>query len=564
MKRSKLKSVSLLLVLALIFSMVLTACSDGNQSNNNQSTSTASTATKTAEATATAAPVETKPAEKVTLTWFGTDSGCPIPAGVDANDNEFINIVKNYANVNLKMEIVPLADFQTKCNLLLASGNYPDLLHTAYNENISKVEEEGAFLDLKSYYEKSDLVKRWIPEKNFEYTKTKDGKYYYIPMSQAKTPQGRYVLTRYDLIEKYNNGVFPTTVEEWADYARKIKKELPASVPISSWAPGSMIFVYNMEFWAWFGVDPNYTHTRIVNGVVTPDVYLPEYKEALIFNKKLYDEGLISPTFATNKDFAQYQADLTNNNTIMWTDGADQINGYSSYYQAKGFKIVFAPQLKQYPSVVSNPEKNVPAAFNAYASNGLDTGHRVHISAKSKYPEQAWKVIEGLCQDELYEAIFWGKEGSEYVMKDGKRFLVPIKYNDPSRTWSLHLAMIMGFSAGLDAKDAQMAITLNNQELCDKMVASRAGLHDIAQSIGTSVAFWSYASEKEMSKYEEAGAFVTSLTSKFIMGKIDMAGFDKGIEEFRSKYQFIFDDRTKALQEHKNEFLERGGISANW
>ncbi|MEN6315824.1 MAG: extracellular solute-binding protein [Clostridiaceae bacterium] len=561
MKRSKLKSVSLLLVLALLFSMVLTACSDDNQSNNTQSTSTASPAANATPSPTAAA--EPKAEERVTLTWFGTDSGCGIPAGIDVNDNEFINIVKDYANVNLKMEIVPLADFQTKCNLLLASGNYPDLLHTAYNENIQKVEDEGAFLDLKSYYDKSDAVKKWIPEANFEYTKTSEGKYYYIPMSQAKTPQGRGVIARLDLIEKYNSGVMPTTVEEWADYARKVKKELPTSVPISSWSPGSMIFAYNMEFWAWFGVDPNYTHTRIVNGVVTPDVYLPEYKEALIFNKKLYDDGLISPTFATNKDYAQYSADITNNNTIMWTDGADQISGYATYYPQKGFKLVFAPELSKYPSVVAD-KKYVHAAMNAYASNGLDTGHRVHISAKTKYPDQAWRVIEGFCQDELYEAIFWGKEGSEYVMKDGKRFLVPIKYNDPSRTWSLQLAMIMGFSAGIDAKDAQMAIILSNQELCDKVVASRTPLHDIAQSIGTNVAFWSYASDKEMAKYEEAGAFVTSLTSKFIMGKIDMAGFDKGIEEFRSKYQFIFDDRTKALTEHKNEFLEKGGISANW
>jgi hypothetical protein len=297
--------------------------------------------------------------------------------------------------------------------------------------------------------------------------------------------------------------------------------------------------------------------------VVTPDVYLPEYKEALILHKKLYDEGLLSKTFATNKDFAQYQADITNNNTIMWTDGADQINGYASYYQSKGFKLVFAPELDKYPSVVSDV-KYIHAAFDAYASSGIDTGHRVHISAKTKYPDQCWKVIEGLCQDSLYEAIFWGKEGSEYVMKDNQRYLVPLKYNDPNRAWSLQLAMIMGFSAGLEAKDAQMAIILNNQELCNKMVESRKPLGEIAQKMGTNVAFWDYASEKEMSKYEEAGAFVTSLTSKFIMGKIDMAGFDKGIEEFKSKYQFIFDDRTKALTEHKNEFLAKGGISAGW
>jgi len=68
-------------------------------------------------------------AERVTLHMFMGNSGVPHPEGLDPNDNWFCKIIEDYANVDLIYEVPAYQDFVTKLNLLLASGNLPDIVH---------------------------------------------------------------------------------------------------------------------------------------------------------------------------------------------------------------------------------------------------------------------------------------------------------------------------------------------------------------------------------------------------------------------------------------------------
>ncbi len=107
---------------------------------------------------------------------------------------------------------------------------------------------------------------------------------------------------------------------------------------------------------------------------------------------------------------------------------------------------VFAPPLKRYPAGVDRTYVQWLSS-DIFSING---SHRAVISAKTKYPAQAWKVLEAFASDELREAQARGREGKEYNVASGKRVPTTRLYfndiNDPdSHYWTLHLGIIWGF-----------------------------------------------------------------------------------------------------------------------
>ena len=175
----KLKNVLCTLLAIGMMASCFTACTGGSKDSN-------SSPSPSTSATSSASP-SSKPEERVKLSMVSTDAGIKIPEDVDSGNNPFVNIAREYANADIEYEIIPWADYQTKLNLLLASGKYPDIVHTAYNENITDVESKGAFVNLLPYYENSETVQKVI-DKDFFMEKAKNnttGEYYYMPMSTS-------------------------------------------------------------------------------------------------------------------------------------------------------------------------------------------------------------------------------------------------------------------------------------------------------------------------------------------------------------------------------------------
>ena len=148
---------------------------------------------------------------RVKLTMFMGNSGLAQPTGVDPSNNWAINVIEDLANVDLELEIPAYNDFPTKMNLLLASGNLPDILHGWQLTDMIKAADAGAFLDLKPYYDKSAQMKKVVSQVAFDLTmdQTTTKKYWAIPMCQLGMEGGTGILCRKDLLIKYNGGKFP-------------------------------------------------------------------------------------------------------------------------------------------------------------------------------------------------------------------------------------------------------------------------------------------------------------------------------------------------------------------
>lgn len=537
MKRS-VKAISFALVYAMLFSFILTGCGD---SENTNSDSTGS---------------GTEGEQKVTLSMIMSDSGVKMPSGFDPNNNAYINIVEKYANVELKVEIPPYADFLTRLQLVLASGNMPDVIHTTgtwsgtptYN-----AADEGAFLDLKPYYDKSQVVKKYITPEMMAYAAKVTGKNYYIPGSNLTTPKGRGPLGRYDLIAKYNKGVWPESIDEWIAFAREVKKNIPNALIFTGRTSGNTLFSFGSDaFFGWYGVAPTNSY-QVRDQKVVNIFTLPEYREAVTVYRSLFNEGLLDQEFSSS-DPDRYSKAVGTGNVILASNTPDQ---YSPGNPSDP-EWDFAPDLKTYP-------KSLKDKKYTYGLNSGDvTGHGMYIAKSSKYPDRAWKVIEGFFCDELYESIFWGQQGVEYVLNnEGKRIVDATKLNDPSRTYGLAFSCMMGFSSGLEAKKA-VQLQIAGVDRFNRYYDSVKTVANHAAEAGLSIWSGYTAIDDVQKKRGDADAFVSEATAKAIMGQISMEEFDSRVKEYQSKYGFICDALTKQFMSNKDAMRSMGIKSIDW
>ncbi|RAV09231.1 extracellular solute-binding protein [Paenibacillus contaminans] len=496
--------------------------------------------------------------KKLNMKMFMTNSGIPHPEGVNPNDNPYINVVKEYANVDLELEVPNYADFKTKFNLMLSSGNLPDIVHTIYPDEAYQRADEGAFIDLKSYYDKSPVVQKYITPEMMEMAKSESGHYYRIPMSWSSVPQGDGVIVRYDLVVKYNDGKMPETVEEWIELLRKIKKAEPDSIPLANRVVNEMAITYaGVPFFYWYGAKP-FTY-RIEGGKAVSTFTLPEYKAAVEVMKQLYDEGILDKEFATT-DTAKYADKLKNRNVLLNVNTADQLipTGTPKLPEDQHKESQFAPPLKQYPTVLKDVKYVQPKL--AYPI----TGHGLYISAKAKDKDRAWKVIEGFASDKLHEAIFWGKEGEDYKMENGKK--TPIENQglaNKDKYYRLHLGIIFGFNDRKESSIAAAEKVMNKDEF-NRRIDGMKKLEETAKQTGLPLEPFVKLPADTAAKRTESNQFISQATVEAIMGKITMQQFDQKVEEYKKKYGFIYDEYTKYMNANKDQLRKLGVKEVDW
>jgi putative aldouronate transport system substrate-binding protein len=537
-------------VAAVLLSTTIAACSSKSEGGNSSPGKDATVASPTKS-------------PRIELSMFMANSGLAHPENVDPSDNPFIKIIEDQANVDLKLEIPPWQEFNTKYSLLLGSGKLPDIVHTNDVPASYKAAREGAFIDLKPYYDKSPIVQKVVTPEMMELAKDPiSGKYWRIPMVYNKGAQGAGVWTRYDLVEKYNGGKWPETVEDWVDLLRKIKKAEPDSIPMSSRVSGGNVFAYGGAiFFKLFGAYPY--DWRIQQGKVIPNVVLPEFKAAVELMRQLYAEGILDPEFATT-DSAKFSNKFYNKNVLFQWNNADQIISEQQSVLASGtditkkYKFVFAPPLKKYPSVLADPK---------YATAGLGLpihyGNGLYIPSSSKDKDRAWKVIEAFASDQLREAIFWGKEGETYTVKDGKR--VPTeKLGDKDRRWVLQLALIFGFTDGQDAQNATFEQKIG-QPLFKQIKDSVDVLGKEAEKVGIT-SLPGYTEPDDVSKKGgEIQQAINKFTVEAIMGRITMDQFDAEVKAWEAKYRsFKYDPLQKFIDANKDNLRKLGVKMVDW
>ncbi len=392
----------------LMIASTLAACSSNgaNESSNVQpSSSTSDTAS------------DSTPKEHRTLTVEVFDRGKP--GQPDLNDNYWTkyindNFGKKY-NATVKFITVPRSQEVDKLNILMASSDAPDVVFTYDTGTVYKFVQQGGLTDLGPILDQhgSDLV-NYLGDEILKYGKF-DGTQYAIPGKRTFLA-GFNTFIRKDWLDKLNLPV-PTTEEQFYDTMVAFKEKNPGNVSgvipygysLNSSNPG---VGYVMEAFKPSNLTEQQFATLQPNSVSVPPWNMPGYDKSIQFMNKMFNEGLISPNFATDKDGKLLDADISNGKV-----GAFYTNWDGPYRTAPGTYNNLKTNVPGAELIPIDPWQNDAGKHPkvGYSPNGM----YIFVPKFSKNADLAIQYLNWMVDPQNTIFLQNGKEGVDYNMVNG-------------------------------------------------------------------------------------------------------------------------------------------------
>jgi putative aldouronate transport system substrate-binding protein len=335
-------------------------------------------------------------AEKVKLSFCLAQTGW----GGEAVDPELMKDVQQVieAKTNTELEVIapPMSTYNDKLNVMLASGQIPDIY--AIRKAMDTVQVYAA----RGYTMPLDELIKTAPEITSQVNKTflsnlqVGGKLMAVPMY---VPLSKVIWLRKDVVNKYglNLSTTPTT-DEFMTEMKKIdsKKYIPFAFAKFL---DNLPYFFN-PFGAYYGI-------AIKNGNYYDGFNTPQAKQALAYCAQLYKSKIWDAEFLTNEN-AGVREKLYTGRAASTLDYA---NRYIFYYSqsdriGKGTDFVPIYELKGPDHVGGNLYEAIQDALA--------------ISPKSKNPEKALEVIKYyVYTEEGVKLRNLGVEGQHYTIKEG-------------------------------------------------------------------------------------------------------------------------------------------------
>lgn len=500
-------------VLAVAGIMVLTGCASSNTSNGGNTTAGSSQANQTTDSKTETPKTDTsKPVE---LSFFYYDG-----LRTFKSDSPIWEFIQQQTNIKLKgvAPTTPGGDANEQFNLMLASGDLPDIIHASrdnVNKNNSKllvpldelIAEHAP--NLKAALDANPIMK--------SASTGPDGKIYAIPY----LPDGQVSETlfiRKDWLDKFDLAI-PTTVAEYEN-ALRIFRENDANGNGKKDEIGFFDRENNNGIWGIMNFYGASQALYVKDGVVIDDKYTTTLKDAVKDVARIYAEGLIDPEIYTRgKDSRDYMFQQNiGASTIDWVASTAT---YQEKYESEIDNLEWIPMLPP-----AGPDGVVRTEYSRAKVSDWCWG----ISKSCKDPVTAVKLLDYLFSDEGQRTMNFGVEGLTYDMVDGKPFFKDEVLNgeqpvnnqlqdigylqvgypqdfEYERQWSNELALV-----GVD------------------LYTEAAPFLDIVPNLGLSY------TEEELKLISEKGPALRSYTQemiqKWVLGSEDVeAGFDKYLEK---------------------------------
>ncbi len=321
-------------------------------------------------------------------------------ASGDIGKMEFLKQIDRTTNVKIEGDFVPFVQWNEKKNLVLASGDLPDLFigQGITDSDIVTYSSQGFFVPLDS------LVKAWAPnvqrlfQKRPEYegaSRAPDGKLYSIPgvneIPFRENPEVFFMNKTW--LQKLNLKV-PTTTDEYYAVLKAFREKDPNGngktdeIPLSFAYAGTPDYTKLYALFGAFGIIDGTHHLCILDGKVVFAPAHDRYRKALEYFHKLYSEKLIDPeAFAQN--LQQYYAK---------GKSADIL--YGSYFDWFGDACVGSDRLvKDYMAIA--PLKG-PEGHQVWRRVfGYLMKHFFEITPKNKYPEISMRWLDYLYDEKI-------------------------------------------------------------------------------------------------------------------------------------------------------------------
>jgi len=433
----KMKSIALILCLCMILT-ALAGCGSASSTNDTGSTASASSAQEPAsaqESASAAEPASTQesasveepasaeePAEEVEEEPEPEPVSYSYPLFDDTYDFEMFwrmrrNVLSDLAwwqsfESNLGVSVTWISPADTAAaeqyNLLIASGDYPDLIFEnscsatqgmcPYNGGYDKAIADEVYVDLTDYLEEycpnySQLLAS--DESLHRDLSTDDGKYYCFSMIYEKPyGVGFGVVVRDDYFADTGLKEIPTTTDDWME-CLKIMKDNGVQYPMGVFNTGDL---QGAPFAYAFGstISSAYKVDRATNELIY-DGTSDETRAYLEFFSEAWDAGLISPDFFS----------------LVGFDDPNNFNGVNAIFGARDEKLEQVPVQYGFDitacPVVTLPGESAPYLCDYSAMNGrVVVGSDIVVTTGCEDLERVLKVMDWFYSPEGYLACNYG------------------------------------------------------------------------------------------------------------------------------------------------------------
>lgn len=358
--------------------------------------------------------------DKITLTFFA-----PHPSNIeDLSTNEFTKHMEELTNIHIEWETVPTQGLKEKRNLLLASGDYPDVF---FGAELSKEEEmlygsQGILVPLNPLIDKYGVeIKQHFNDIDWleKVLTTPDGNIYTLPEINEcyHCTRSQKMWINQAWLDKLNLKM-PTTTEEFKQVLTAFKEkdpngnnkqdEIPLTGAIKGWHTELPDFL--MCAFIYCDGDSNSYRVQMNNGKVELIADKPEFKQGLRYINSLYKEGLIDA-----EAFTQTREQLLQ----VGENPEAQVIGASTSGWFGYFASLSGERQKDYRALEPLKGPN-GVQYTAYYPFGYNPG-AFAITNKNKYPEQTIRWVDYLFSEEGTRLCGDGREGIEWEKaKDGE------------------------------------------------------------------------------------------------------------------------------------------------
>lgn len=540
MKKTKLVSI-ISLVLACM--MILSSCVAKSGSDEIK------TDKPTSEAKTTEAAEKKEPPVKFTM--FYQEAGQNFPDGFKHNDNWFFNYMCEEANVEItELNVPAYADTATKFNLMMSSGEIPDLVERADPTTMKQYGMEGAFMPTLDIIKNSQVISSYYDDVQLEAMQSKDGVAYVIQIPPINDSYNT-MWVRWDLLQKLGYTEVPETLDEWVDACRKLKEYDPNSIPLASRVDLGYAWITFVPFnvgasgtgWAYYPERGKVCNVWEGDNIIN----------AVKFGKMLYDEGLWDKEFITTTSAEYGQKKLRNNVLIHYNDIGSLVIWLERFINDD------QPDVRLIP--VNMPMAEGAGVDRWYKTPSVLGSYTFGINAKTKALDGIVRFLEVLYSNEVKDMMDYGREGIEYKIDNNKR--VPIFPAATESAWrsiygwvfidnidwmNYGLEMLINSSPGMT--DTEKADYIKLQLDADKKVRDRIYGHVGYNPMSLALPI----EDNLLNLSSQASELQKSLIAKTIIGEMSMETFILEKEKLVKEFQDVTDAYNKNANEAKAKY----------
>lgn len=457
-----------------------------------------------------------------------------LPSTYVVEDNPAIAALEDLLGVNLEIEAPPISSYGDRRNIVLASGDVPDIIYVwDTGANYTQWCRDGLFLDLTPYLNEKDMPNAYAVLTSDELSHvTVDGAIYSLPRVQTKPMD--IIMYRQDWLDAVGMDV-PTTPAEFAAVAKAFTEMDPDGNGLNDtfgWSLDTVLGAATRALVSGFGIRPSTVPDE--NGVYTVMEAQPAYMDYLDWMREMYAAGSMNPEFyltEANGDWDLWYSGtmgIRHNNIVV--EHYVQDLSSTEWVDKSNVRLVAGPPLKMEGQEVTNVYYQ-PQIWGNWA-----------ISADCKDIETAIRVLDAGYSDAVNNILAFGVEGVTYTtFNDEEQYA--LKTPEQRANYDIYTATYATFNYQTADKGI-LIVNGDTQEEVDAFVEVNNAIAEQTNRIsyvvgdmldGVSEAMTAITDEGIPDKFNE-------MRTKYICGQIDRETMVDFLQnEYAPAYQPVLD-----------------------